>query len=183
MVGSQRQSPLPLSETIRRDCDRGAAYRNQTPMTQITAATPTETMASASQAPLRASVKRSSMEAMRLTSRRLRPDNARLAARKAGSKICSFSVKARRLFHGPVRAPSPKPTRDRPENFRYFLASSVGAPPTGADFLPPVRSISQFKVSSLPWYAGTMMALSARSTHLPTAVSSPYGSLIVADLT
>src|SRR5689334_17642726 len=48
-------------------------------------------MASASHAPLRASVKRSSMEAMRLTSRRLRPESAMLAARKAGSKLCSFS--------------------------------------------------------------------------------------------
>src|SRR5258706_4701894 len=50
-------------------------------------------MAKASQAPLRASVKRSSIEAMRLTSRRFRPERATFAARRAGSKICSFSDK------------------------------------------------------------------------------------------
>jgi len=62
-------------------------------MTHKAVATPTEIIARASQAPLRASVKRSSIEAMRLTSRRLRPESARLAARNAGSKICSFSDK------------------------------------------------------------------------------------------
>src|SRR5688572_15007316 len=69
-------------------------------------------------------------------------------------------------------------------DYLSFLASpSAGSPPTGPDFLPPVKSISQFKVFSSPWKAGTITAFMARITHLPTAVSSLYGSAMVADLT
>src|SRR5262245_60526674 len=88
-----------------------------------------ETMAMASQAPARASVNLSSIDASRLTSRRFLPERARFADRSAGSKCCSMSMGAD--FLAQSGWPGKRLGRSGSAGPRFLAKSSLalGSPP------------------------------------------------------